>query len=83
MKVALAPWDAGERYLPTYYDDGWVRAQFGDCGPAEAALLAEHDRLRVLGTGLTLPVSIISAFIIMRIIGFNGSIVTTFVIQQL
>jgi cysteine synthase A len=27
--------DSGERYLPTYYADAWVRAQFGDCGPAE------------------------------------------------
>ena len=26
--------DAGERYLPTYHDDAWVTAQFGDCAAA-------------------------------------------------
>jgi cysteine synthase A len=30
--------DSGERYLPTYYDDAWVRAQFGECGPTQTWL---------------------------------------------
>jgi cysteine synthase len=30
--------DAGERYLPTYYDDAWVRAQFGECEAEESWL---------------------------------------------
>lgn len=32
--------DAGERYLPTYHDAGWVAERFGDCGPAQVALTA-------------------------------------------
>jgi len=35
--------DAGERYLPTYFDPVWVQERFGDCVPARArvdALLA-------------------------------------------
>jgi cysteine synthase A len=35
--------DAGERYLPTYFDPAWVQERFGDCAPARArvdALLA-------------------------------------------
>jgi cysteine synthase A len=35
--------DAGERYLPTYFDAGWVEARFGDCTAAKQkidALLA-------------------------------------------
>jgi cysteine synthase A len=27
--------DAGERYLPSYHDAGWVARNFGDCGAAE------------------------------------------------
>jgi cysteine synthase len=30
--------DAGERYLPTYYNDTWVSAQLGECGPLERSL---------------------------------------------
>ncbi len=33
--------DAGERYLPTYHDDAWVRDQLGDCAAA-------HERLSAL-----------------------------------
>ena len=32
--------DAGERYLPTYYDAPWVAERFGDCGPARAKVEA-------------------------------------------
>ena len=32
--------DAGERYLPSYYDDDWVNTQIGDCSQAELALMA-------------------------------------------
>jgi cysteine synthase A len=27
--------DAGERYLPTYCDAGWVERSFGDCTAAQ------------------------------------------------
>ena len=27
--------DAGERYLPTYFDAAWVDARFGDCSAAQ------------------------------------------------
>ena len=30
--------DAGERYLPTYYDADWVQTRMGDCGPARARI---------------------------------------------
>lgn len=30
--------DAGERYLPTYFDAGWVEKNFGEIGAAEARL---------------------------------------------
>ena len=30
--------DAGERYLPTYHDAGWVLQRIGDCGPAQARI---------------------------------------------
>jgi cysteine synthase len=30
--------DNGDRYLNTYHDAAWVRAEFGDCAPAEQAL---------------------------------------------
>jgi cysteine synthase len=32
--------DAGERYLPTYHDAGWVRENFGDTGEAERQIAA-------------------------------------------
>ena len=32
--------DAGERYLPTYYDAAWVRRCMGDCAAAEQRLRA-------------------------------------------
>ena len=32
--------DAGERYLPTYHDAGWVQAQFGDCTAAQQRIQA-------------------------------------------
>ena len=34
--------DAGERYLPTYHDDDWVRARLGDCSGAHQRLLQAH-----------------------------------------
>jgi cysteine synthase len=27
--------DSGERYLKTYFEPGWVQAQFGDIGAAQ------------------------------------------------
>ena len=30
--------DSGERYLPTYFDTGWVQEKMGDCSGAEAQL---------------------------------------------
>lgn len=33
--------DSGERYLPTYHNEGWVRQQFGDCDGALRALQAQ------------------------------------------
>ena len=32
--------DAGERYLPSYHDLGWVAQNFGDCGAAEQRVQA-------------------------------------------
>ncbi len=32
--------DAGERYLDTYYDDGWLCAHVGECGDAERRIEA-------------------------------------------
>lgn len=32
--------DNGERYLNTYHDDAWVRAELGDCGEAQQRLAA-------------------------------------------
>ena len=32
--------DSGERYLPTYHDDGWVQSNMGDCSAAQARLQA-------------------------------------------
>lgn len=33
--------DAGERYLPTYYDDAWVKQAFGGCERASATFRRE------------------------------------------
>ena len=30
--------DSGERYRHSYFDDAWVRAQIGDCAPAQARI---------------------------------------------
>jgi cysteine synthase A len=35
--------DSGERYRPTYHNDAWAEARFGDCRAAEAALDAGLD----------------------------------------
>jgi cysteine synthase A len=35
--------DAGERYLPSYYNDEWVNAQIGDCSQAQLALMAATE----------------------------------------
>jgi cysteine synthase A len=32
--------DNGDRYLNTYHDAAWARAEFGDCSPAEQRLAA-------------------------------------------
>ena len=32
--------DSGERYLPTYFDAGWVHEKMGDCSAAETRLAA-------------------------------------------
>jgi cysteine synthase A len=35
--------DAGERYLPTYYDSDWVARTMGDCTEAQARIAALLD----------------------------------------
>jgi cysteine synthase A len=35
--------DAGERYLPTYYNGDWVSATMGDCTEAQARMAALLD----------------------------------------
>ncbi|MDO8903007.1 PLP-dependent cysteine synthase family protein [Hydrogenophaga sp.] len=33
--------DSGERYRPTYFDNDWVAAQFGDCSAAQARIASQ------------------------------------------
>jgi cysteine synthase A len=35
--------DAGERYLPTYHDEAWIRTRIGDCEAAQQRLRALLD----------------------------------------